>query len=90
MLFLAFLSHQSQADYAQVVQQLSDLIYGHKMAANYLIKWTPEPKLSLTRLKQLLTSSPCLGLPDHEKVFNLLVCEKDGYMSSVLTQDHGG
>ena len=34
------------AEYAQVVQPLADLIYGHKMVANDLIKWTPEAKLS--------------------------------------------
>jgi hypothetical protein len=77
-------------DYAQGVQPLADLIYGHKMAVQDLIKWTPKAKLSLTRFKQLHTSSPCLGLTDHEKVFNLFVFENDGFMSSVLTQDHGG
>ena len=75
--------------YAQGVQPLADLIYGHKMAVHDLINWTPEATLSLTRFKQLRTS-PCLGLPDHEKVFNIFVFEKDGFMSSVLTRDHGG
>lgn len=76
-------------EYAEVVQPLSGLIYGHKMAMNDKIKWTPEGLDSIDRLKQLLTSSPCLGLPNHSKPFNVLVCEKNGFMSSVLTQEHG-
>lgn len=65
-------------DYAEVVQPLADLIYGHKMAMNDKMKWTPEGLTALTRLKQLMTTSPCLGLPDHSKPFNLFLCEKNG------------
>jgi hypothetical protein len=68
-------------DYAEVVQPLADLIYGHKMAMIDKIKWTPEGLTALTRLNQLMTTSPCLGLPDHSKPFNLFVCEKNGFMS---------
>lgn len=57
---------------------------------NDKIQWTAEDMKALEKLKQLLTSSPCLGLPDHSKPFNLFVCEKNGFMSSVLTQNHGG
>ncbi|XP_041753029.1 uncharacterized protein LOC121581603 [Coregonus clupeaformis] len=74
-------------DYAEVVQPLSDLIHGHKMAMNDKIQWTPEGLEAFDKLKQLLTSSPRLGLPDHSKPFNLFVCETKGFMSSVLTQD---
>ncbi|XP_024234276.1 uncharacterized protein LOC112217899 isoform X2 [Oncorhynchus tshawytscha] len=77
-------------DYAEVVQLLADLIYGHKMAMSDKIKWTPEGLTALTKLKQLMTTSPCLGLPDHSKPLNLFVCERNGFMSSVLTQEHGG
>lgn len=59
------------SDYAEVVQPLVDLIDGHKMATNDKMKWTPEGLSALTRLKYLMTTSPCLGLPDHSKLFNL-------------------
>ena len=36
-------------DYAEVVQSLADLIYGHKMAMIDKIKWTPEGLTALTR-----------------------------------------
>jgi hypothetical protein len=54
------------------------------------MKWTPEGLTALTRLEQLMTTSPCVGLPDQSKPFNCFVCEKNCFMSSVLTQDHGG
>lgn len=37
------------SDYAEVVQPLSDLTYGHKMAMNDKIKWTPEGLTALTK-----------------------------------------
>lgn len=53
---------------------------------------------ALKKLKQLMTTSPYLGLPVHIlNPFNLFVCEKNGFISPVLTQaqssntvaDHG-
>lgn len=40
------------------------------------------------KLKQLMNTSPCLGLSDQSKPFNLFVCENNGFMTSVLTHDH--
>ncbi|XP_063040212.1 uncharacterized protein LOC134435263 [Engraulis encrasicolus] len=34
--------------------------------------------------------APVLGLPDYDLPFHLFVCEKNGYMSGVLCQLHGG
>ena len=77
-------------DYAEIVDPLSDLIYGgKKLAMSDKIEWTTEALDALTTLKQALTKSPCLGLPNHEKPFNLFVAEKNGFMSAVLTQRHG-
>ena len=40
------------------------------MAMNGKIRWTPEGLQAVDKLQQLLTSSRCLGLPDHSKSFN--------------------
>ncbi|XP_034781882.2 uncharacterized protein LOC117973465 [Acipenser ruthenus] len=77
-------------DYAAVTQPLADLIHGHKMTMKDTIDWTPDGLTALKKLKQLLSSPPCLGLLDHSKPFNLFVCEKGGFMLAVLTQEHGG
>ena len=60
------------------------------MVMNDKIQWTAEDMKALEKLKQLLTSSPCSGLLDHFRLFHLFVCEKYGFMSSVLTQNHVG
>ncbi|XP_034146327.1 uncharacterized protein LOC117593887 [Esox lucius] len=76
-------------EYARLVQPLQDMAYGQKLASHDRVVWTPEGDDSFTSLKQALTTSPTLGLPDPKKKFIQAVCEKDGYMSSVLMQKHG-
>ena len=77
-------------DYAEIIEPLSALIYGgKKLAMSDSLIWTTEALNALTILKQALTRSPCLGLPNHDKPFNLFVSEKEGFMSAVLTQAHG-
>ena len=77
-------------DFAEITDPLSALIYGgKKLAMSDQLEWTNEALNALTTLKQILTTSPCLGLPQYDKTFNLFVAEKDGFMSAVLTQPHG-
>ena len=53
------------------------------------VTWTDERQLAFERLKLSLTTAPSLGLADYEKVFELFVSEKKGFMSAILTQPHG-
>ncbi|XP_058872909.1 uncharacterized protein LOC131723312 isoform X1 [Acipenser ruthenus] len=76
-------------DYATKAQPLQDLIHTNQMKMTDTITWTTDSLQAFEELKQGLTANPCLGIPNHEKPFNLYVSEKDGFMSAVLTQRHG-
>ena len=60
------------------------------MAAHDKIKWTKETEEAFVRLKQILRGSSVLGLPNYEKPFVQTVDCREGFMTSVLTQEHGG
>ena len=77
-------------NYAEVANPLSKLIYGEQMSAHDKIKWTTETEEAFVRLKQTLTGSSVLGLPNCEKPFVQTVDCREGFMTSVLTQEHGG
>lgn len=76
-------------DYAEIVQPLFDLIHLKPMAMGDQTEWTKDDEEALIWLKQALSLSPCLGLPDHSKPFHLFISD-NGFMSSVLTQTVGG
>ncbi|XP_072557235.1 uncharacterized protein [Paramormyrops kingsleyae] len=75
-------------DYAQRSQPLVDLTIG--LGLTDKLTWTTEAEDALIDLKQALMSAPALGLPDYQKPFVQYVDEKKGFMTSVLTQYHGG
>uniref|UniRef100_A0A7N8WJ00 ribonuclease H n=1 Tax=Mastacembelus armatus TaxID=205130 RepID=A0A7N8WJ00_9TELE len=77
-------------NYAEISQPLNDITHGGKhLAMTDDLTWTLTAETAFTELKQALSSTPCLGLPDHTKPFNLFVSERNGFMSAVLTQQHG-
>ncbi|KAF7650787.1 hypothetical protein LDENG_00120680 [Lucifuga dentata] len=55
-----------------------------------LLTWTEEADKAFNDLKTALQSSPTLGLPDNSKPFVQTVDDKNGFMSYVLLQEHGG
>lgn len=54
------------------------------------VVWTPEAVKALEDLKMALQSAPALGIPDPQRPFTQTVEERDGCMSTVLLQEHGG
>lgn len=77
-------------DYAQTVQPLQSMTHDHGLRPTDTLTWTEDGLASFVKLKQALTAAPTLGLPDPHQPFTQTVCEKDGFMSSVLLQKHGG
>ncbi|XP_061443463.1 protein NYNRIN-like [Rhineura floridana] len=75
-------------DYASMARPLYDLLTG-RVPESYPINWTREEIQALERLKQSLTSSPALELPDITKPFQLFVDERKGTAVGVLTQQVG-
>ncbi|CAM4614075.1 unnamed protein product [Lepidochelys olivacea] len=53
------------------------------------LPWSPKAEETFTRIKEALTRSPALGLPDYQKPFTLYCHEKEGIALRVLTQTHG-
>lgn len=70
--------------------KLSELIYGKAMAAREKIAWTREAEEQFTSIKKLLTSSTVLAFPRYDRPFTQTVDCREGFMTSVLTQKHGG
>ncbi|XP_026189541.1 uncharacterized protein LOC113146384, partial [Mastacembelus armatus] len=61
-------------NYAEISQPLNDITHGGKhLAMTDDLTWTLTAETAFTELKQALSSTPCLGLPDHTKPFNLFV-----------------
>ncbi|XP_013856418.1 uncharacterized protein LOC106512310 [Austrofundulus limnaeus] len=76
-------------DYASVTQPLLDMIHSTPMAMTDKVSWTQEGEQAFIQLKQLLTQSTTLLLPDYKKQFVQMVDCKEGFMVSVLLQLHG-
>nr|KYP76053.1 Retrovirus-related Pol polyprotein from transposon 17.6 [Cajanus cajan] len=51
-------------------------------------RWTQDAKLAFQRLKELLSNTPILALPDFSKVFVVEVDASGGGIGAVLMQDH--
>lgn len=77
-------------NYSVMEAQLSAIAHGKNLHPHDEVTWTPEAEQAFFELKQALMSPPTLGIPDPTKPFIQTVDEKEGCMSSVLLQDHGG
>ncbi|XP_067892312.1 retrovirus-related Pol polyprotein from transposon opus isoform X2 [Heterodontus francisci] len=74
--------------YTQLAQPLTDFLKG-KQASKVSVTLTKEEKEAFENLKRALCSVPALGIPDNGKPYTLLGHEKEGYMTAILTQEHG-
>lgn len=77
-------------NYAIEESPLSTLAHGKGLQPHDKLTWTSEAEKAFENLKILLQTSPTLGLPDPERNFVQTVDEKNGFMTSVLLQDHVG
>ena len=77
-------------NYSVLEAPLSALAHAVGLSAHDKITWTPEAENAFRELKLALQTSPTLGLPDQEKPFTQMVDVKNGFMVSVLLQNHGG
>ncbi|XP_027142002.1 protein NYNRIN-like [Larimichthys crocea] len=92
MSFLGMCSYCRQfiPNYAELEAPLGALIYGKGLQSSDRLTWTHDATQAFTDLKLLLQSTPTLGLPDPLRPFTQTVDEKNGCMTSVLLQEHGG
>lgn len=77
-------------DYAVIEAPLSAIAHGQGLQAHSHVTWTKEAELAFTQLKQMLQSTPTLGIPNPNRPFTQTVAEKNGCMTSVLLQEPGG
>lgn len=86
MAFLGVTGHYRQwiPECAEIAQPLHSMTHDHGLRPTDALLWTEDALKSFTRLKQALTTVPTLGLPDMTQPFTQTVCEKKGFMSSVL------
>lgn len=66
------------------------MVHGKNLSAHDKLTWTDEADKAFTDLKGSLQSAPTLGLPKPDLPFTQFVDQKDGFLTSVLTQTHGG
>lgn len=76
-------------NYAERAQALQSCANACKHLTDKLT-WTDDCDKSFVDLKQALATATALGMPNYDMPFHLFVCEKAGYMSGVLCQQHGG
>lgn len=76
-------------NYAEIIAPLSKLMYEKNLKMTSLLHWTTEAENAFCEIKQMLTSSLVLALPDYSRPFIQMVDCRDVYMTSVLSQKHG-
>lgn len=77
-------------DYALITKPLSALVHDDKeMSMTSKLIWTPEAEAAFCMLKQTLVSASVIALPDYAKPFVQMCDVKNGFMTSVLCQNHG-
>lgn len=75
--------------YTEIAQPLYDLLKGNPHSKEN-ITLTEEACTAFQKLKNALSEAPAIGIPDTGRPFTMFVNEKDGYMTAMLTQEHGG
>ena len=73
--------------FANIAQPLNDLLKGGPDSKDS-VAFKEEQQKVFGKFKLALSSVPVVGIPDSGQPFTLFVPEKDGHMTSVLTQDH--
>uniref|UniRef100_A0A3B3C5Q3 Reverse transcriptase/retrotransposon-derived protein RNase H-like domain-containing protein n=1 Tax=Oryzias melastigma TaxID=30732 RepID=A0A3B3C5Q3_ORYME len=73
-----------------VTQPLLSLIYDQPMEMSAVLTWNPDAEIAFQDLKQKLTGSTVLALPDYSKSFIQTVDCKDSFMTLLLGQMYGG
>ncbi|XP_034089816.1 uncharacterized protein LOC117557974 [Gymnodraco acuticeps] len=92
MSFLGFCSYCRSfiPNYSPIELPLRTITYVTCLKPTDHLIWTPEADKAFINMKLALQSPPTLSLPDHTKPFTQAVDERNGCMTSVLLQDHGG
>ncbi|KAL2103890.1 hypothetical protein ACEWY4_000758 [Coilia grayii] len=75
--------------YAEIAQPLTDLLKGSPESKT-AIRLTELQRQTFEDLKKVLCEAPALGIPNIDRPFVLYANEKEGFMTAVLTQEHGG
>ena len=78
------------SDYAERTQPLLDIMYTESINMSQTLQWTEAADKAFIDIKQCLVNSGVLALPRYDRPFIQTVDCKNGFMTSVLTQPHGG
>ncbi|KAL2096794.1 hypothetical protein ACEWY4_006008 [Coilia grayii] len=74
---------------AEIAEPLTDLLKGSP-ESKAAIRLTEQQRQTFEDLKKALCEAPALGIPNIDRPFVLYVNEREGLMTAVLTQEHGG
>ncbi|KAI2668497.1 Gag-pol polyprotein [Labeo rohita] len=75
-------------NYAILEQPLRSLTVGKGLKSTDKIEWTAEAEEAFVNMKIQLAQAPALGLPNGDRPLVQMVDEKNGFMTSVLLQQH--
>lgn len=75
--------------YTEIAQPLYDMLKGNPNSKERITLST-DACTAFQRLKKVLSEAPAIGIPDTGRPFTMFVNEANGYMTAVLTQEHGG
>ncbi|XP_076118486.1 retrovirus-related Pol polyprotein from transposon 412 [Alosa pseudoharengus] len=75
--------------YTEIAQPLNDLLKGRPDSKEQ-IQFGEEQRKAFEDLKKALCEAPALGIPNVRRPFTLYVNENRGYLTSILSQEHGG
>ena len=76
-------------DYAETTQPLLNLIYTEDLPLTAKLTWNDTAEEAFVETKQKIASSSAIGFPNYDKPFIQTVDCKNGFMTSVLLQQHG-
>lgn len=77
-------------NYSVLEAPLSSIVHDKGLQSHDKVTWTPDAEQAFKDLEIALQTPPTLGLPYPSRPFTQTADERNGCMTTVLLQDHGG